>query len=206
MSQFWIVVFAATLLASACSTPPEPAPTALNDDEFERLVALAQVPDNPFREDQNLTRILQRPELNTDQRLQVLGMRAAVRSATAANLVGAIADYEQMVRIAPYGHRLAKVAADEKVYSETQKGYIDRRLAAGPAANPVQYFSDLMQLGRHAEAASFARASMIDLTGPQAEKLTKAGYLCEGPGFVGRSYRWGSGGSGAHTVYWCDGR
>ena len=146
---------------------------------------------------------LARPELDNEQRLRVQGMRAAVRSTTAANLVGAISDYDQMIRIAPAGHRLAKVAVDEKAYSETQKGYIDRRIAAGPAPNPVQYFNDLMQLGRHADAASFAKASMIDLTSLQAEKLAKAGFLCEGPGYGGRAYRWGGSGA-AHTVYWCD--
>jgi hypothetical protein len=203
MRLFFNAMFATLLFASACSTPPEPAPTALSETEFKRLVSLAQVPDNPFREDQNLTRILARPELDNEQRLRVLGMRAAVRSTTAANLVGAISDYDQMIRIAPAGHRLAKVAVDEKAYSETQKGYIDRRIAAGPAPNPVQYFNDLMQLGRHADAASFAKASMIDLTSLQAEKLAKAGFLCEGPGYGGRAYRWGGSGS-AHTVYWCD--
>ena len=167
--------------------------------------ASRRFPTIPSARIENLTRILERPELDTDQRLRVLGMRAAVRSTTASNLIGAIADYEQMVRIAPSYHRLAKVAADEKAYSETQKSYIDRRIAAGPSPNPAQYFSDLMQLGRHAEAASFAKASMIDLSANQAEKLTKAGFLCEGPGYTGRSYRWG-GGAGSRTVYWCDAR
>lgn len=206
MNLFRIVMFATMLAASGCSSAPEPAPVQLNDDEFDRLVSLAQVPDNPFREDANLSRVLLRPELDVDQRLRVLGMRAAVRSTTAANLIGAISDYDEMMRIAPAGHRLARVAADEKVYSETQRGYIERRLSGGPAGNPVQYFNDLMALGRHADAASFARASMIDLSPLQAEKLSKAGYLCEGPGYAGRAYRWGASNTGYHTVYWCDGR
>jgi hypothetical protein len=205
-------IAAAMLLAAACeSVPPEPHPEferspTPTDAQFKAMMNAALVPNNPFAEDRNLTAILSRPEITLDQRLQVLAMRAAGRSTTGSNLMGAIADYEEIIQTAPRGHRLAKVAADEKAYSETQKGYLDRRIASGPgpAANWSDYFNDLMQLGRHQEAVSFARGSKLKLSAAQAERLTEAGYLCEGAIYSGPSFQWGSSSAGYHVVYWCD--
>jgi hypothetical protein len=200
---------AAMLLASACEALPEdrnsrvPTPT---DAEFRAIMSGAMAPDNPFAEDRNLTAILSRAEITLDQRLQVLAMRAAGRSTTGSNLMGAIADYEEIIQTAPQDHRLLRVARDEKAYSETQKTYLDRRIAAGPgqAANWPTYFNDLMQLGRHQDAIAFAKTAKLRLNAAQAERLTEAGYLCEGAGYSGPSFQWGSAGAGYHVVYWCD--
>jgi len=199
---------AAVLLASACEALPENPHLAATptDAEFRAMMSGAMAPDNPFAEDRNLTAILSRAEITLDQRLQVLAMRAAGRSTTGSNLMGAIADYEEIIQTAPLDHRLLRVARDEKAYSETQKTYLDRRIAAGPgqAANWSAYFNDLMQLGRHQDAIAFARTAKLRLGAAQAERLTEAGYLCEGAGFSGPSYQWGSSGAGYHVVYWCD--
>jgi hypothetical protein len=199
----------AMLLASACEALPEDSrgraatPTA---SEFKAIMSSAMVPDNPFAEDRNLTAILSRSEITLQQRLEVLAMRAAGRSTTGSNLMGAIADYEEIIQTAPLDHRLLRVARDEKSYSETQKAYLDKRIAAGPGqpANWPNYFNDLMQLGRHQDAIAFAKTAKLRLTSAQAERLTEAGYLCEGPGFSGPSFQWGSTGAGFHVVYWCD--
>jgi hypothetical protein len=199
---------AAMLLACACEALPEGPRLAATptDAEFKTIMNDAMAPDNPFAEDRNLTAILSRAEITLDQRLQVLAMRAAGRSTTGSNLMGAIADYEEIIQTAPEDHRLLRVARDEKAYSETQKAYLDRRIAAGPgpAANWSTYFNDLMQLGRHQDAIAFAKTAKLRLSAPQAERLTEAGYLCEGAGFSGPSYQWGSAGAGYHVVYWCD--
>jgi hypothetical protein len=194
---------AAALLLSACAALPEEqrgqvvTPT---DAQFKAIMSAAMTPDNPFTEDRNLTAILSRTEITLDQRLQVLAMRAAGRSTTGSNLMGAIADYEEIIQTAPLDHRLLRVARDEKSYSETQKSYLDRRIAAGPGqqANWGNYFNDLMQLGRHQDAIAFAKTTKLKLQPAQA------GYLCEGAGFSGPSYQWGSAGAGYHVVYWCD--
>jgi hypothetical protein len=200
---------AAMLLASACEALPEDSrATAATPTpaEFKAIMSSALVPDNPFAEDRNLTAILSRREITLEQRLEVLAMRAAGRSTTGSNLMGAIADYEEIIQTAPQDHRLLKVARDEKAYSETQKTYLDRRIAAGPgqAANWPNYFNDLMQLGRHQDAIAFAKTAKLRLSAAQAERLTEAGYLCEGAGFSGPSFQWGSAGAGYHVVYWCD--
>jgi hypothetical protein len=203
------IAAALLLLASACAALPEEqrqmaaTPT---DAQFKAIMSNAMTPENPFTEDRNLTAILSRPEITLDQRLQVLAMRAAVRSTTGSNLMGAIADYEEIIQTAPPDHRLLRVARDERAYSETQKTYLDRRIAAGPgqAANWPNYFNDLMQLGRHQDAIAFARTTKLRLSAGQAERLTEAGYLCEGAGFSGPSYQWGNAGAGYHVVYWCD--
>jgi hypothetical protein len=202
-------VLAALLMASACEALPEdsrgPAATP-TEAEFRSLMSSAMVPDNPFAEDRNLTAILSRAEITLDQRLQVLAMRAAGRSTTGSNLMGAIADYEEIIQTAPLDHRLLRVARDEKAYSETQKTYLDRRIAAGPGqtTNWSAFFNDLMQLGRHQDAIAFAKSSKLRLSSLQAEKLTKAGYLCEGAGYSGPSFQWGGPNGGYHVVYWCD--
>ncbi len=200
---------AAVLLVSACEALPEgqgsraATPT---DAEFKAIMSGAMAPDNPFAEDRNLTAILSRSEITLDQRLQVLAMRAAGRSTTGSNLMGAIADYEEIIQTAPPDHRLLRVARDEKTYSETQKTYLDRRIAAGPgqAANWSAYFNDLMQLGRHQDAIAFAKTAKLRLSASQTERLTEAGYLCEGAGYSGPSFQWGSSSAGFHVVYWCD--
>ena len=74
----------------------------------------------------------------------------------------------------------------------------------GQAANWPNYFNDLMQLGRHQDAIAFAQTAKLRLSAAQAERLTEAGYLCEGAGFSGPSFQWGSAGAGYHVVYWCD--
>ncbi len=201
-------VAAAMLLASACETVPDNQRAAMapTEAQFRAILSSAMVPDNPFAEDRNLTALLSRTEFTLDQRLQVLAMRAAGRSTTGSNLMGAIADYEEIIQTAPPDHRLTRVARDEKAYSETQKSYLDRRIAAGPgqAANWPTYFNDLMQLGRHQDAIAFAKTAKLKLTAAQAERLTEAGYLCEGAGYSGPSFQWGSAGAGYHVVYWCD--
>jgi hypothetical protein len=200
---------AAMLLASACEALPEASRVTAatpTPAEFKAIMSSALVPDNPFAEDRNLTAILSRREITLEQRLEVLAMRAAGRSTTGSNLMGAIADYEEIIQTAPQEHRLLEVARDEKAYSETQKTYLDRRIAAGPgqAANWPNYFNDLMQLGRHQDAIAFAKTAKLRLSAAQAERLTEAGYLCEGAGFSGPSFQWGSAGAGYHVVYWCD--
>ena len=201
-------IVAVALFASACEALPETSSLAAapTDAEFRSIMSSAMVPDNPFAEDRNLTAILSRVEITLDQRLQVLAMRAAGRGTTGSNLMGAIADYEEIIQTAPQGHRLLRVARDEKAYSETQKAYLDRRIAAGPGqqANWNSYFNDLMQLGRHQDAIAFAKTAKLRLSTAQAERLTEAGYLCEGAGYSGPSFQWGGAGAGYHVVYWCD--
>lgn len=202
-------IVAAALFASACEALHEDQSgraSAPTEAEFKMIMSSAMAPDNPFAEDRNLTAILSRAEITLDQRLQVLAMRAAGRSTTGSNLMGAIADYEEIIQTAPPDHRLLRVARDEKTYSETQKTYLDRRIVAGPGqpANWSAYFNDLMQLGRHQDAIAFAKTAKLRLSAMQAERLTEAGYLCEGAGYSGPSFQWGGPNGGYHVVYWCD--
>ena len=110
--------------------------------------------------------------------------------------------YKEYVDPAPVG---SAGRADTEAFWAELKG-ISFAVAAGPgqAANWSAYFNDLMQLGRHQDAIAFARTAKLRLGAAQAERLTEAGYLCEGAGFSGPSYQWGSSGAGYHVVYWCD--
>lgn len=198
---------AAAALAGCASAPDAPAqPTYLSDAEFQALMRAPPtgLPGSDyFGEERALTKLLARDDLTAEQRLTALMQRANKRGTIAEDRPGAIADYEQVLATAPAGHRYIAQATESKAYAETQMGHINRRLAAGPAADRDQYFSDLLAAGRHDEAAAYFREG--GRGGIYAvEKLHKLGYLCEGAGYSGRSYSWGSENTRKPTVYWCD--
>ena len=204
-ATFAVALFAA--LFSACeSGAPEAPPQPLTDVQFQRVFDAARSPDDVFQEDRNLTVILDRTDLTLDQRLRTLNYRAIGRSGAAENKNGAIDDYEEVLRLAPSDHPLVARVREELDYARQQKRYIEDRLAGRARSDSRQRFLDLLALGRHDEAAELMRQANLQPQPLYIEKLTKLGYLCEGPGYSGASYQWGSSSSGYHVVYWCDSR
>jgi hypothetical protein len=197
---------------SAPAGAPTPAPEAvaspraaarmLSEVQFDAAMQGALAPTDAYQEERNYTAILARADVSEDQKARALYMRALVRGTTASNLNGAINDYDSLLRMIPAEHRLFRMATDGRAYAVRQKQAIDARVARGPAAQqPAAYVDDLMYLGRHAEAVGFIRAQRFSPTPLQAEKLTKLGFMCEGPGYAGPAFNWGT-----HLVHWCDTR
>ncbi len=200
--------FAAALFAaflSACSNTPTAAPP-LSDAEYQKVFEASRSPSDVFEEDRNLSSLLARSDLTLDQRLRTLNYRAIGRSTTGENKNGAIADYEEMLRLAPSDHPLVARVTEDLDYVRQQKGYIEERLNDRARSDSRQRFQDLLALGRHDEAVQFMRQSNLQPQPIYVEKLAKLGYLCEGPGYSGVNYQWGSAGAGYHVVFWCDSR
>lgn len=199
--------FAALLaaFASACSSGAQPT-GPLNDFEFQRLFEAARSPNDAFQEDRNLTIVLARTDLTMDQRLKTLNLRATGRSSAAEDKNGAITDYEEFLRIAPSDYPTAPRVREDLDYVKQQKRLIEDRLEGRARSDNNQRFQDLLTLGRHDEAAAFVRQSGLTPSSIYVEKLTRLGYLCEGPAYSGSSYQWGSSSAGYHVVFWCDTR
>jgi hypothetical protein len=199
--------FIVLLFTAACAdVPAAPAPKVLADAEFQQMFDAARVSNDAFREDRNLTSILSRTDLSLQQRIKTLNFRAIGRSTTGENKNGAIADYEELLRLAAPGDPLIPRVQENLDYVKQQKKYIEDRLEGRARSSNDDRFQDLLALGRHDEAAAFMKQSGLKPNSIYIEKLAKLGYLCEGPGYSGPSYRWGYENTGFHTVYWCDGR
>ena len=208
-------ILVAMLLAAACGStdqtrgqrikPITASVPKLSETQYDDVMKAAQVPFDAYKEERNYTAILQRADLTPDQKLRTLYLRAVVRGTTASNLNGALQDYATLLSQLPPEHRLYKPATDNKIYGERQKEYIERRLAQGPKAQPAREFlDDLLAIGRHADAVAFMKSSNMSPSDLQIEKFAKLGYMCEGPGYGGPQFRWGSSKTGYHDVHWCD--
>jgi hypothetical protein len=191
------------LCLSACSNTPTVTPP-LSDVEFQKIFDAARTQNDAFQEDRNLTSVLSRTDLTLEQRLKMLNFRAIGRSTTGENKNGAIADYEEVLKLAPQDHPIVARVREDLDYVRQQKRYIDDRLDGRARTDNNQRFQDLLALGRHDEAVAFMKQAGVKPHAIYIEKLAKLGYLCEGPGYSGTSYQWGASNTGYHTVYWCD--
>ncbi len=202
-------VFAVSVAGlAACASAPA-APVLLTDEEYQAVMAATAVRNvpggDPFQEVRNVSAVLERKDLTADQRLRTLYRRAVIRTNTGEDKLGGIKDYADFIAAAPAGHDLLEHAQKNKTYTEGQMDYINRRIAEGPEKDRNQYFNDLLSSGRHDEAAAVFREGRVT-TIFAVEKLAKLGYLCEGDGYSGPSYRWGYDNTGYRDVRWCDTR
>lgn len=200
-----VLLSAAVWLGACASAPSEPAaPVYLGEQEFQALMKAppATLPGTDFfGQERAITALLNRNDLTDEQRLTALLQRANLRSTIAENRPGAVQDYDAVLALAPPGHPSIARAEERKAYVLTQIGHIERRLNG--RTDGSQRIQDLISMGRHDEAAQFLRdgkgSSLYTV-----EMLHKLGYLCEGPGYSGPSYSWGSENTRKPTVRWCD--
>jgi hypothetical protein len=210
------LILGVMLLAASCGStgdktrgervkPITSGAVKLTETQYDDVMKAARVPDNAYKEERNYTAIMQRGDLTPDQKLRTLYLRAVIRGTTASNLNGSIEDYTTLVGQLTPEHPLFKRANDNKAYAITQKGYIEGRLAKGPKGEPANdYITDLLSMGRHAEAVTFIKSGGGQPSELQVEKFAKLGYMCEGPGYGGPAFRWGYTNTGYHDVHWCD--
>lgn len=207
---------ALALMSAACQSAPDetrgerikpvtmPVPK-LSETQYDEVMRAAQVPSDAYKEERNYTAILKRADLSDDQKLRTLYIRAVIRGTTASNLEGSLQDYNELLSKLPPDHRLFKSSTDNKAYAERQKGYIEGRLAKGPAGEPAKdYLEDLLMIGRHQDAIAFVKSGRVQPSELQVEKFAKLGFMCEGTGYGGPQFRWGASNTGYHDVRWCD--
>jgi hypothetical protein len=197
-------LFASALfLAAGCASAP-PEPVFLSQEQFDTLMKAppATLPGTDyFGQERAITALLARDDLTTEQRLTALMQRANLRGTIAENRPGAVEDYNAVLALAPEGHRFIAIATERKTYTETQVGHLVRRLnAPGPGSQRIQ---DMLAMGQHDEAAKFFRDGLGSAL-YTVETLHKLGYLCEGGGYSGPTYNWGSENTRRVVVRWCD--
>ena len=170
---FRTLFFASALLVAACETVPATFDPVLFDTEIE------QISDNPstVSAEAALTRLLARPDLTPEQRVEVTYQRAAKRWDGKYDLPGAVADFESFVTLAPEDARVSAAGRD-KVFAATEIENAQRRLAG--LQNITDWFDDKVLMGDLEEGAARYKNSGLTPTDPHLYMLREAGYICEG--------------------------
>lgn len=161
---------AVLLLAAGCATlPADPGPPP------ETVVDAAIADANPYHAIEVLTGLLARTGLAPEQRAEALYHRASIRRQAGDDRRGAIADFEEMLALAPE-HPLASRARTELDFTRKDIAAIeashDRLLTLS------QWFDGMWALGEHDVAAARIQRSGLAPNQGQAEKLLAAGYVC----------------------------
>ena len=170
---FRTLICASVLLAAACET----VPATFDPVQFE--TEIQKIAENPsvVSSEAALTRLLARPDLTPEQRVEATYQRAAKRWDGKYDLPGAIADFDAFVALAPEDVRVSTVARD-KVFASTEIENAQRRLAG--LQNITGWFDDKVMMGDLDEGAARYKKSGLTPTDPHLYMLREAGYICEG--------------------------
>jgi len=169
---FYTSISAALLLA-ACATAPEAADTG---PPPETVIAQALADSNPYDAEAMLSELLARNSLTAEQRVQALYHRGSLRRQAADNRLGAIEDFEALLKIAP-DHALAANARTELDYVRTDVEQI--KVSMNRFLTLAQWFDGTWTLGGHEEAVARYRACRRPLSrskhwSPQAISVRQA--------------------------------
>ena len=164
---------ASVLFVAACET----VPATLDPVQFDSEIA--QIAKNPsvVSAEAALTRLLARPDLTPEQRVEVTFQRAAKRWDGKYDLPGAVADFDAFAALAPEDARVSTVGRD-KVFAATEIENAQRRLAG--LQNITNWFNDKVLMGDLEEGAARYKKSGLTPTDPHLYLLREAGYICEG--------------------------
>lgn len=171
--NFRHLFFASLLFVAACETVPATLDPILFDSEIENIAANPSVVSG----DAALTRLLARPDLTPEQRLEVTFQRAEKRWNGKYDLPGAIADFDTFLGLAPDDARVATVKRD-KVFAATEIENAQRRLSG--LQNITDWFDDKILMGDLAEGAARYQKSGLTPTDLHLYLLREAGYICTG--------------------------
>ena len=191
-----LIAPAAILLVAACTTAPpveDGAPVAA-------AMASAEALPDPYQKDAAYSVILSRDGLSEEQRVRALFARASLRRQAGDNRRGAVADFEEMLALAPE-HELAKNAAVELGYTRADitkiEGSMKRLLTLS------DWFDKAWVLGDHDMAATRHQKSRLSPNPEQVQKLKTAGYICGNEGEGGPVYQLGDMRSDLTGLNWC---
>jgi hypothetical protein len=188
----------AALLLAACATAPEATDTG---PPPETVIAQALADPNPYDADGMLSKLLARDSLTTEQRVQALYHRGSLRRQAANDRLGAVEDFEALLKAAP-SHALAANARTELDYVRTDveriKASMNRFLTL------AQWFDGTWTLGGHEEAVARYRASGLPPTPEQVETLKAAGYICDADESDARLHEFGEARDDLAGLEWCE--
>ena len=168
---FRTLFFASALLVAACETVPATYDPVLFNAEIEGIT------DNPsvVSAEAALTRLLARPDLTPEQRIEVTYQRAAKRWDGKYDLPGAIADFDSFLALAPEDARVSAAGRD-KVFAASEIENAQRRLAG--LQNITDWFDDKVLMGDLDEGAARYKTSGLTPTDGHLYLLREAGYVC----------------------------
>ncbi len=208
MSRFRFAVFTfALFFFAACETTPrapepDPLPAAMTESSFNAALASAKAYRNPYQAERQLSAILARRDLNTDMRARALFERGSLRRQGAANMKGAIADFDEMLRLAP-SHSWANNARIERGYAQDWIKQLEQFRRTGRLQTIAAWFDDAWMMGERDKAAARYQRSGLSPTAKQVTQLTQTGYLCKGSGAGGALHKYGPPRSDLQNMFWC---
>lgn len=170
---FRTLISASVLFVAACETVPTTFDPAQFDTEIEQIAKNPSV----VSAEAALTRLLARPDLTPEQRVEVTYQRAAKRWDGKYDLPGAIADFDSFLALAPEDARVSTVGRD-KVFAASEIENAQRRLAG--LQNITDWFDDKMMMGDLDEGAARYKKSGLTPTDLHLYMMREAGYICDG--------------------------
>ncbi|MGH1422363.1 MAG: hypothetical protein ACRBEQ_11135 [Hyphomonas sp.] len=183
----------------ACQTTDANLPTASGN--FEQDIATALSLRDPYRADAALGQILDDPGLSDDQTARALYRRGSLRRQAGNDRLGAVADFEAMLALAPT-HSLASNARTELSYTRQNVQQLQSQLRR--LLTHAEWFDAMWVLGERDKAAARYQASRISPTTEQVKALTAAGYICKGDGVGPDVYQLGDRRSDLIGLKWCE--
>ncbi|MCA8902700.1 MAG: hypothetical protein KDA53_15785 [Hyphomonas sp.] len=168
--------FVLAAVAACATTPAVPAVP------FAERFAAAQAAGNPYAMDAALTQLLADSSLDTYARAETLHARGTLRRLDGDNRPGSVADFEEMLALAP-DHPKAEDARAQLDMVKADAEALQARLAY--MLTLQQWFDTSWALGERDAPAERYRASGLSPNEETARRLSEAGYLCgeegEGP-------------------------
>ncbi|MEZ5998188.1 MAG: hypothetical protein R3B98_05800 [Hyphomonas sp.] len=158
----------ALALATACASAPPGPP-------FPERLAAARAAGNPYEMDAALTELLADQGLAPAERAEALYERGSLRRLDGDNRRGAVADFEEMLALAP-DHPKAEQAEIELAQAKDDAAALEDRIVY--LLTLSQWFDASWALGERDAPAERFRRSGLNPTEEQAHKLRDAGYLC----------------------------
>ncbi|MEZ5947335.1 MAG: hypothetical protein R3C13_00250 [Hyphomonas sp.] len=188
-----LAVFALAL-AVACASAPPPGPP------FAERLAAAKAESNPYAMDAVLSELVADTSLATADRAEALYERGSLRRLDGDNRRGAVADFEDMLALAP-DHPKAEQARIELGQAKQDADALEVRIQY--LLTLSQWFDASWALGERDVPANRFRASGLNPNQTQTRKLQDAGFLCGEAGEGGPVQTLGDPRPWLEDMTWC---
>lgn len=188
------------LALAACET----VPSSMDPDAFgTEMSGLASNP-SIASVDEQLSLLLARTDLATEQRADALYMRAERRLDARFDLPGAIEDFEAFLQVQLEDPRVS-TADRRKIFAAAEIETAQRRLAR--LQNLPDWFDDKVLMGDFAVAAARYRTAGITPTEAQLYLLKEGGFVCVGNSNQNLEavHKYGTLREDAANAVWCEG-
>lgn len=202
MIRALVFAFATMLFLAACETTTVDAPppvTPMSAAQFDSALSAAKRNADPYAGEKSLTYLVGNTQLSSDQRARALYARATQRWKKSGNKTGALADFDEFLRLYPT-NAFARNARSERGYVQNEIYAIQRRTQGLQTLD--QWFDDTWSLGQRDKAVARYKKSGLSPEKHQVYAMERTGYLCRGSG-AKPVYTVGPRHSHVNNLYWC---